>query len=98
MTTRSGTHKGILVDVSSTGARVRGEDLPGVDEELILGAEQVKAFGVVRWHNAGDCGIEFDQPLPSSQVVGLRREVAKGAGLPPEFKGALEDWILGVAR
>ena len=98
LTTRLGTHQGILVDVSSTGARVRGDKLPGVDEDLVLGVEKVRAFGTVRWCSAGDCGIEFDAPLGPDEVVSLRREVAKGAGLPPDMKAAMEDWIVGKAR
>jgi hypothetical protein len=69
-----------------------------MDDDAVLGVDKVRAFGIVRWHSGTDCGIEFDRPLGTGEVVSLRREVAKGAGLPPELKAAMDDWILGVAR
>jgi hypothetical protein len=98
LTTRSRTFRGILVDVSSTGARIRGDDLPKVEDEAVLGVEKIRAFGTIRWNDGHDCGIEFERDLLHHEVVDLRREVARGAGLPPELKQALDDWIIGVAR
>lgn len=98
LTTRHRSHSAVLIDVSVSGTRVRGDDLPVVGSELIMSAEKVKTFGTVRWHSGTDCGVEFDQPLSEMEVLSLRRAVAKGMGLPPEMKAALDDWVLGVAR
>lgn len=98
LTTRSRSHSAVLIDVSASGTRVRGDDLPIVGAELIMSAEKVRAFGTVRWLSGTDCGVEFDQPLSEMEVLSLRRAVAKGMGLPPEMKAALDDWVLGVAR
>ena len=98
LTTRSRTYRGILVDVSAVGARIRADDLPKVDDEAVLGVEQIKAFGTIRWNDGHDCGIEFERNLLCHEAVELRREVARGAGLPPELREAMDAWIIGVAR
>jgi hypothetical protein len=98
LTTRSKVHKGVLVDISATGARLRFDNLPNRDDEGFLKVEGLNMFAIVRWQNDIECGVQFDEPLSQAQVIALRREVVNGAGLPAEMKAALEDWVLGIAR
>jgi hypothetical protein len=97
-TTRSRSHPAVLVDVSSTGVRLRGDDLPGRGEDLLVTIEGVTSYGVVAWSRLGFCGIAFDSPLPAGSLQLLEQRVAKARGLSPELMAAMEDWQLGVAR
>ena len=44
LTTNAKTYKTVLVDISATGARLRGDDFPPVGAELCVTVEQVKNF------------------------------------------------------
>jgi len=97
-TTRHGTYRGILVNVSTTGARIRSDNVPSIGEEGALTIEKVKTFCTIRWREDGEFGVEFDQPLSTAEETNLRREVARGKGLPADVRAALDDWTLGLAR
>ena len=92
------TLEAVLVDLSATGARISGAHLPAVGEELFFSVLRLKTMGSVRWREGIECGIEFFDPLPQADVVEVRRTVARGAGLDPAVKAALDDWVLGFAR
>ena len=96
--TLSETRAAILVDVSRTGARVRGDDLPKVGSELILTMERVRTFGTVAWVSREECGIAFDAPLPAGEIQSLWVSIARAGGMAPELKAALDDWTVGSAR
>ena len=98
VTTLAESQSAIVVDVSSTGIRLHGADLPRKGEELFVNVEGVMAFGTVAWAADQQRGIEFDSPLCSGTEQMLRHKVAQAAGLPPEIKAAYDDWTLGVAR
>ena len=98
LTTFAKSYTGLVVDISATGARIRGEELPDVGRDLYLAIADLKTFGDVRWHIENECGVQFYEPLLQREVVDVRREVAKGAGLAPVFRAAMDDWVLGVAR
>ena len=97
-TTLTQSHAVTLVDVSATGARLRGDFLPRMAEELLLSVEGVRTFGHVVWSESGECGVEFDEPLQPAAVEELRTKVARSAGLRPDWKAAMDDWMLGFAR
>ncbi|HKP34960.1 MAG TPA: PilZ domain-containing protein [Sphingomicrobium sp.] len=94
------TRMAVLADVSATGARLRGANLPGAEEPVSVRMDCVRAFGIVAWSEAGECGVEFEPPLPEFEVERLRREVKVAAltsdGLEETL--ALEDWSSGFAR
>jgi hypothetical protein len=98
ITTLSKTYSALIVDISQTGIRMRGDHLPEQGEEGFVGFERIKTFGTVTWGKGGECGIAFDGPLPSSDLARLFRETARLRGLSPELRAAFEDWTLGVAR
>ena len=94
--TQSG--RATVVDLSATGVRLRGENLPKVQEVVELIIDGVRAFGAVMWSEYGECGIEFDPPLSPREMHSLRHTVARMAGLPPELRSAFDDWMIGIAR
>lgn len=66
----------MLVDFSSTGARLRGTALPPAGEAVEVNIDTVKARGNVAWAGDGLCGVAFDAPLPRFEVERLKRELA----------------------
>lgn len=97
-TTLKQSHSAELADVSSTGARLRGPQLPDMGEELLLSIDVVRAFGSVIWSEAGECGVAFDCPLAPDEEQVLRQRVADAHGLPPDIKAAYDNWVAGCAR
>jgi hypothetical protein len=98
ITTRFRSQGVTLVDVSRTGARLSGRNLPEQDEELILSMETVRAFATVAWAREGDCGVTFDPALDDDDLRELQRKFALARGLTPNVKAALDDWTAGMAR
>ena len=97
-TTLQQSHTAELVDISATGARLRGEHLPEAADELLLSIDKVRAFGTVVWSDADECGVEFDCPLSPADEQLLSERVAAARGLPPEIKLALDNWAVGCGR
>lgn len=73
------TREAAIVDLSATGARVQGAHLPAAGDPVSIWMETVRVFGLVAWVRDGECGIEFDPPLPNFEVDRLRREVRLAA-------------------
>lgn len=96
--TVSRSDRALVVDVSTNGAGLRGDSLPRSGESLELSIEKVRAFGTVMWSAAGECGIAFDEPMSAPDVLMVRERVTALGGLPPQLKGALDDWMTGFAR
>lgn len=94
------THQIALVDISATGARLRGNDLPRKGSELFIKVGAIEPFAKVVWSRRNECGVEFATPLPQRDVEVLRREakLAGFTGMTPEQRQALDDWVIGVAR
>lgn len=98
ISTLTHSHGATLVDLSSTGVRLSGEELPDVGEELILSIENIRTFGCIAWKQDGQCGIAFDEPLPPGEVESIRAKAASSRGFSPEMRAAFDDWSLGLAR
>ena len=100
LTTVARTHRAALLDVSCTGVRVQGSDLPHEGEDLQIKIESVRAFGTVMWVEGQQCGLAFDSPLMPFEVDSLRRQanLPRLAGLAVEDRLAAEDWLVGRTR
>ena len=88
----------ILVDVSATGVKLSGRNLPGVSEDLFVTIDGTMTFGTVAWEDGDERGVAFDEPLRPGDEARLRDKVAHARGLSPEFRHAFEDWTQGLAR
>ena len=97
-TTQSRSHEAVLVDISRTGARLTGEDLPQIGDDFILAIEGIRTFGWVAWSAADECGVTFDGPLPAADVEAVREKVGQSVGFTPSLKAAFDDWTGGFAR
>jgi hypothetical protein len=89
-----------LLDISATGARLGGKNLPSADQGFVLKINKVEAFATVAWVADHMIGIAFDEPLQDGQVRALQQEVrdARLTGLTPDEQLAMQDWSVGVAR
>jgi hypothetical protein len=86
------------MDLSCSGARLKGDHLPQLGEDLILTVECIRAFGRIAWTGHDECGVIFDGPLPESDVDRVRQEASAGGGLTVRMKAAFDDWRCGLAR
>ena len=98
VTTLKGSQSAVVVNVSSTGARLQGANLPEPDEELFVNLDGLIAFGTVAWSDANEMGVAFDGPLSEADEQRLNEKVKSAGGLPAEIKAAFDEWTLGVAR
>jgi len=89
-----------LLDMSTTGACIRGADLPSPGQEVLILIGRLEAFGSVVWRDQDRCGIRFDVALSESALAIVESErgpctvLASGADSP--FAAA--DWNNGLAR
>lgn len=87
-----------LVDVSRTGARLRGKLLPHEGEDLVINIEGSSTFATVAWSDGANCGLNFDAPLPAGVLSAIEKKVTRARGLSPQTMAAFDDWQGGVAR
>ena len=94
-TTVTRSHSALLVDVSSTGVRLRTPDLPAEGDELFVTIGKIKIFGSVAWTRDGEFAVAFEEPMDGETLHLLRQNVRASFGLPPDVKAAVDDWVLG---
>ena len=68
----AGDYPAGLIDISRTGARLQGEYLPRVGQQVGFRAERVNVSAEVVWSDADTCAIEFDTPISISEVQRLK--------------------------
>ena len=61
-----------LVDLSRTGARLKGATLPVLGEDLLFKAEKVRVTGTIVWFDDDHCAVEFDTPIAGAEVKRIR--------------------------
>lgn len=66
-------YRTVLVDISRTGARVAGPELPFVGDQLAFRASEIQAFADVVRCEQDRCAIEFQTPLSVDDVKLLRQ-------------------------
>ena len=96
LTTLHGTRLAVVIDVSATGAQVRGEDLPPKWTDLFINLEGVVAFATVRWADGDRRGIEFDAPLHPDDEQLLHQMLCEAKGVWPAMRGTKE-WALSAS-
>lgn len=97
VTTVGNAQSAIVLDVSSTGVRLRGTDLPPQGKEVFVVVEGLHLFGEVAWAEDADRGVHFETPLSSKDEARIQAKVAEARGMPLELRLAFEDWAFGVA-
>ena len=89
-----------VLNVSRTGAKLRGPDLPGTGSDLLVRVGPIDVLATVVWLCNDVCGVTFENPVSDADVAQLRRENrwASVTRLTPEERLAAEDWLTGFAR
>jgi hypothetical protein len=72
LSTLAGDHRAAIIDLSRSGARLAGPDLPPEGDELIFKAENAQALGRVIWATRNECGVSFDNAMSAVDVQRLR--------------------------
>ncbi|QNM82823.1 PilZ domain-containing protein [Sphingomonas sabuli] len=89
-----------LLDVSVTGARLEGRDLPAAGRDIVLRCGPMDAFGTIAWTANNRCGMQFDEPLSRGDLMALRQlaDAEADCGMTTEERQAAADWLNGLAR
>src|SRR4051794_17464634 len=64
----------VVEDVCSSGARLRGRDLPEDGQELLVKVGSIDVMASVVWASHEVCGITFAPPLEPAGVKQLKDE------------------------
>jgi hypothetical protein len=88
----------IVEDISTTGAKLVGDDLPRFGEDVWIKAGPVDAFGTVVWVDEYVCGVTFEEPLGASEDQFIREEARMMSltKLTAAERAALADWRNGT--
>ena len=92
----SGTTSVAVRNLSCTGALVEGEAVPDAGRELVLKAAGLDCFATVVWSDGQRCGLQFDEPLTTAQVLELHR-ITPDAVRSAELDAAAE-WYMSQGR
>lgn len=93
-------HPAILIEISTTGARVRAADPPRKNSEVLLVVEHISSYSRIIWRSGEVCGLRFVDEIDLFDVE-LIRHKASGASterMTPQQKGGVDDWRSGLAR
>lgn len=74
----------VVSDVSRSGAKLQGRDLPDVGTDVLLTVGDAEVFGKIVWLRRDECGIAFDTVLTPQLARQLKRNGrwAKVMGIP----------------
>ena len=100
ITTVSASRTVDVVNVSRTGAKLRGHDLPAKGTDLLMRVGPIDVLATIVWQCSDSCGVTFDTQVSDSEIAQLRRETscASVTKLTPAERLAAEDWLTGFAR
>ena len=89
-----------VTDISATGAKLRGDNLPAAGADLFVRIEGVETFATVVWSHEGECGLSFEEPLDRAMLASLQMEARRTQlmRLTPEQKQAWEMWAVASSR
>lgn len=72
LSTELSKYTAALIDISRTGARLQGRDLPILGDQLTFTVEDVQAHADVVWRESDLCAVEFGTPIAAAEVQRLR--------------------------
>jgi len=88
----------IVEDISTSGAKLTGEELPKLGEDVWIKAGPVDAFGTVVWADDFVCGVTFEQPLnrTEEEFITAEARLMSPTNLTSAERAALADWRSGT--
>lgn len=69
--TSCGHHAADLIDLSRTGARLKGGSFP-LEGGLTFKVEKICVPAELVWINGDECAVEFDTPIAANEVARIR--------------------------
>jgi hypothetical protein len=69
-----GSKSVIVENVSTTGARVCGRDLPPIGKQVLIWMEGLDVLGSVAWVKNDECGVRFDLSLEAKALTCLEEQ------------------------
>lgn len=70
----------LLADVSYSGCRLQGMNLPDVGRDVLLKVADVELFGEIVWKEDRERGVRFDQPISEMDLDDLRKVLSRQRG------------------
>ena len=64
----------VLSDISFTGARMDGRDLPPAGDDVLMVVGSVDTMATVMWRYADHCGVRFEAPLCHARIAQMKQE------------------------
>jgi hypothetical protein len=64
----------MITDVSATGARIGGRDLPAPGNDMLMVVGSQDRMGTVVWRTVENCGVTLDQPFDAADIDRMKRE------------------------
>jgi hypothetical protein len=61
-----------LIDLSATGAKLRGPTIPGLNKTALFRLNNIQVLCRVVWAGDEQCGIRFDEIIPAATLARLR--------------------------
>ncbi len=88
----------IIVNVSATGARLRGCRDVSQGDDLWIKVGVIDALATVAWAEEGQCGVTFDAALSDADLDHLRKEAKNTlvTRLTPQERLAAQGWIAAL--
>ena len=69
-----GSKSVVIENLSASGAKVRGRDLPSRGKQVLIWMEGLDVLGSVAWARSGECGVRFDVPLEAEAMTCLEEQ------------------------
>jgi hypothetical protein len=66
----------MIADISVSGARLGGRDLPAAGDDLLMVVGSQDRMGTVMWRSGDHCGVRVDEPLAAHQIAQMKQEAA----------------------
>lgn len=71
LTTPTNSIEAWIIDMSSTGAKLRSTSVPEVGQSVLVRVGSLEAFGTVAWTAQDSCGISFHPPANDAEREAL---------------------------
>jgi hypothetical protein len=70
----SGSRSVLISDISSSGVRLRGRDLPAAAEEVLVTIGPLELFAKVSWCDHDECGLAFENALTPDIITQMQKQ------------------------
>lgn len=85
-----------LVNLSASGAKLRGTMIPDVGKQAMFRLDQFQVLCKVVWATDDLCGVRFDEHIPPRVLAHFKDEGTVRLGtLLPDEQQAVEEWTSG---